>query len=208
MAMSGFTPWRRRGDLPIVTPMKSKTLNLDTTHLTGLRASNIFTGLAVALCAAVLIAPQGMAASKDTLNAADVKFIKVEAAAGMAVVKLAELGVKKAASPEVKAFAETLVTDHTAANMELKQLAKDKGVELSAVIDPKAAETFQDLEKANGSDFDKAFLAVAISNHKDCISNFETSSKEAKDSDLKMWVDKMTPALKTHLAKAEELHSK
>ena len=165
-------------------------------------------GLALAFCAAVLVAPSLNAAPSDTLNAADVKFVKQESAAGLSVVKVAELAVKKASNPEVKALAETLVTDHTAANAELGALATKKGVDVSAVIDPAAAETFQELEKLNGSDFDKEFLNVAVKGHKKCVKNFETTSKEAEDGDLKIWVDKMTPVLKGHLASAENLQSK
>jgi hypothetical protein len=40
------------------------------------------------------------------------------------------------------------------------------------------------------------------------VDHFEAESKDAKNSDLKLWVDKMTPTLKSHLARAEELHSR
>jgi putative membrane protein len=142
------------------------------------------------------------------LNAADVKFVKKEAAAGRSVVKMAELAVEKASNPEVKALAATLVTDHTGANAELDALATKKGVDVSAVIDPDAAKTFQDLEKLSGTDFDKAFLDAAVKGHKNCVENFEAASKDAADSDLKIWVVKMTPVLKGHLALAEKLQSK
>jgi putative membrane protein len=166
------------------------------------------TGLALALAAAAMVTSPANALPKDTLNPADVKFVKHEAAAGMAVVKVAELGVKKAGNADVKALAEMLVTDHTGANTELKQLATDKGIDLSAVIDPADAKTFQGLEKVSGAEFDKEFLAAVVAGHKTCVSNFEASSKEANNSDLKMWVDKMIPTLKAHLARAEELHSR
>lgn len=165
-------------------------------------------GLALAFCATVLVTPSLNAAPKDTLNAADVKFIKEEAAAGRSVVKLAELAVQKAANPDVKALAQTLVTDHTGANTELSALATQKGVDISAVIDPDTAKTFQDLEKVSGSDFDKAFLDAAVKGHKTCVENFQSASKEAQDGDLKMWVNKMTPVLQGHLALAEKLQSK
>lgn len=165
-------------------------------------------GLALALCANVLVTPSLNAAPNDTLNAADVKFIKEEAAAGRSVVKLAELAVQKAAHPDIKALAQTLVTDHTGANSELSALATKKGVDISAVVDPDTATTFQDLEKVSGSDFDKAFLDAAIKDHKTCIENFQSASTEARDGDLKMWVIKMTPVLQGHLALAEKLQSK
>lgn len=173
-----------------------------------IKTNSLFATATLALCGMLLLVSQGMGAEKDTLNATDVKFVKHEAAAGMAVVKLAELGVKKAARADVKAFAETLVTDHTKANEELTKLAAAKGVELSAVIDPDQAEAFQKLEQATGPEFDKEFLAQINSGHKKCVGNFETASKEAKDSDLKTWVDKMLPALKAHHEKATALGSK
>jgi putative membrane protein len=172
------------------------------------KTNNLFATATLALCGMLLLVPHGMAADKDTLNATDVKFVKHEAAAGMAVVKLAELGVKKAANPDVKALAETIVAEHTKANEELAGLAKTKGVELSAMIDPADAGDFQKLEKSSGPEFDKEFLAQLTSGHKKCVSNFEAASKDAKDSDLKAWVDKMIPALKAHLEKVTALASK
>jgi putative membrane protein len=161
----------------------------------------------LAVCAALVFASNGMSADKDTLNSADVKFVKQEAAAGMAVVKLAGLGAQKAVRPDVKAFAEMIVKDHTTANEDLTKLAATKGVELSAVIDAKHAETFQKLEQYSGTDFDKEFLDVAVSGHKKCVSSFEEAAKDSQDSDVKMWAVKMLPALKAHLAQAQALSS-
>ncbi|MDB6004306.1 MAG: putative outer membrane protein [Prosthecobacter sp.] len=166
------------------------------------------TSATFALCSMFALASNGIAAPKDTLDAADVKFVKTESAAGIAELKLAELGVQKAERADVKAFAGMLVTDHTQANKELAALATEKGVEVSAVIDSKHADTFQKLEKAGKSDFDKEFLADMISDHKKCVSNFEEAAKDAKNSDVKTWAGKMLPALKAHLAKAKELAAK
>jgi len=176
-------------------PMKTKTTTLFSTST-------------LALCAALIFTANSNAAPKDTLDAADVKFVKTESAAGSAVVKLAELGVQKAERADVKAFAEMLVKDHTQANKELGALATEKGVEVSAVMDPKHADTFQKLEKATKADFDKEFLADIISGHKKCVSNFEDAAKDAKNSDVKMWAEKMLPTLKAHLAQAKELAGK
>jgi putative membrane protein len=161
----------------------------------------------LALCGMAMLASQGLAADKDTLVAADVKFIKHEAAAGMGLVKIAGFGVKKTGRADIKAFAEMLVTEHTKSNEELAKLAASKGAELSTVIDPDQAKTYQKLEKESGTDFDKEFLATIVSGHKKCVSNFEEASEEAKDNDLKTWAGKMLPALKTHLAQAKGLSS-
>lgn len=172
------------------------------------KTTSLFSASTLALCAAMLFTSNSSAAPKDTLDAADVKFVKTEAAAGAAELKIAELGVQKAERADVKAFAEMLVKDHTQANKELNALATEKGVEVSAVISPKHAEEFQKLEKATKADFDKEFLSEMVSAHKKCVSNFEEAAKDAKNSDLKAWAEKMLPTLKAHLAQAKELAAK
>lgn len=163
---------------------------------------------AFAFCAAMLLATTGIAADKDTLDAADVKFIKQESAAGMALVKTAGFGAQKTSREDIKAFAKMLVTDHTAANEQLAKLATSKGVETSTVINPKDAEHYQTLEKYSGTAFDKEFLTEIVRSHKKCVSNFEEASKDAKDSDVKAWATTMLPTLKTHLGQAVDLASK
>lgn len=173
------------------------------------KLNTLMSSTALALSAVVLaFAPSSMAAPKDTLNADDVEFVKQEAAAGAAELKLAELAVKKAGSADVKAFAKMMVTDHSKANEELAKLAATKGVELSAIIDPTDAATFQKLEAHSGTDFDKEFISHMVSSHKKCVGNFETASKEAKDTDVKAFAAKMLPTLRAHHEKAEALSGK
>jgi len=160
-----------------------------------------------ALCTALIFASIGMSAEKDTLNDADVKFVKEEAASSKGVVRLAELGVQKAVRAEVKEFAQMLVTDHTKAHEELTQLAATKGVELSATLDPKHAEKFQKLEKHSATDFDQEFLSTIKSGHEKCVANFEDAANDARDNDLKLWATTTLPLLRNHLAKAKELSS-
>ena len=166
------------------------------------------TFVATLTCAVISLCSNSMASDKDTLPASDVKFVKHEAAAGMGVVKVSELGVKKAKNADVKTFAEMLVKDHTGANEQLTALAKTKGVELSSSLDPECAETVQKLEKQSNEEFDKAFLAAIVKGHKKCINNFEDTEKSTKDADLKKWVGTMIPVLKAHLATAEALGPK
>lgn len=169
----------------------------------------LFSSATLAMCGLLFLGGQSRAEdNKSGLTSDEVKFIKHSAADGMAEVKIAGLAVKKAENAEVKAFAEMLVTDHTKVNEELKMLATNKNVDLSAVIDPKDAGTFQKLEKFSGAEFDKEYLGEVVSSHKKCLGAFEDISKESKDADVKAFADKIIPTLKAHHDKAKELHSK
>jgi len=146
-----------------------------------IRKFNFLSTAALALGAALLLAPNAMAVeAKTKLNSADERFIQEEAAAGVALVKLAELGVKKAERSDVKAFAGTIVADHTKANSELATLAAGKGVELSSEPVAKYDDMYDKLERARDADFDKEFLSMMVTGHKKRVKNFEEASRTLK----------------------------
>lgn len=164
--------------------------------------------IAAAVLAGFAMLATATAEEKSALNASEQKFVKMAAQSGMAEVKVAELGSKKAENADVKAFAETLIKHHTAVNTELKDFAAKKGVELSASAPADSADKVQGLEKESGKKFDKEFLQGLISSHKKSIKNFENASADSKDGELKAWVDKTLPTLKSHLEQAQALEGK
>jgi len=172
------------------------------------RTFTLLSTAALAFGATLLLAPNSIAAEgKTKLNTADERFIQDEAAAGVALVKMAELGAEKAKRSEIKAFAAMIVADHTKANAELATLATSKGVVLSSSPVAKYGDMQDKLERTSGADFDKEFLSMMVSGHEKCVKNFEEASTDAEDSDVKAWAAKMLPALQAHLQKAEGLGS-
>lgn len=164
-----------------------------------------FNSLATAFMAAVVAlaftAAQTQAADpQSTLNSADEKFVKAASQQGLGEVQIAALGVKKSARDDVKSLAEKMVADHTAANAELAELAKSKGVMISVVTDPADTKKMKDLENTDtGKDFDAAFLEQLEDDHQKAISLYEDAAEDSQDAELKAWAAKMLPALREHL---------
>ncbi len=71
-----------------------------------------------------------MSSSGSELKRADRRFLTKAAEGGMKEVALSELAQERAANPQVKSFAQQMVTDHTQMNNDLMQLAQRKGVSL------------------------------------------------------------------------------
>src|SRR5687767_1919815 len=63
---------------------------------------------------------------RDKLSWGDRRFVTKAADGGRDEVQLAELAAQRATNPEVKSFAQKLVTDHTKVNSELMSLASQK----------------------------------------------------------------------------------
>lgn len=146
-------------------------------------------------------------AESDKPRDKDHAFIQMAGKAGMGEVKLAELGVEKGHSEEVKNLAAMLVKDHTKANNELGAIAKAKGIEIPMPGEKEKGKLAM-ISAKTGADFDKAFLAEMKECHKKDIALFEETSAEAKDKDVKTFIDKTLPVLKTHADHVKKLHGK
>lgn len=139
------------------------------------------------------------------LSASDKKFIKEAAEGGMAEVELGQLATEKASSDKVKKFGERMVDDHGKANDQLKQLAASKGVDLPSEPGAKAKATKERLSQLSGEQFDKAYMAEMLRDHKKDVAEFRHESKSAQDSELKNFVSETLPTLEDHLKEAQSI---
>lgn len=153
--------------------------------------------------------PSGTAtttAAAAALSEADRKFVTDAAAGGMYEVQVSQLAASKASDPKVKAYGEKLVQDHGKANDELKSFASSHDVALPTSLPADKKAQLDKLSKASGADFDKQYVKmVGMDDHKKDIAMFEKASKDAKNPELKAWIDKTLPTLKEHHAMAEKL---
>lgn len=146
------------------------------------------------------------AVSAGPLNTADKTFVVKAAGGGLYEVEVAKLAADKANDPAVKSFATMLVDQHSAANAELKALAAIRDVKLPDAVPAEKKRTIADLAKKSGASFDQAFVKqVGLKDHEEDIKLFESASQDTKDAQLKAWIDKTLPTLKSHLSAAQKL---
>jgi putative membrane protein len=148
----------------------------------------------------------GMAGSNDGSNLAraDRRFVTKAAELNTEEVRLSELAAQQASSPEVRSFAQQLVTEHTQASTELSSLASRKG--LSAMArDDYDQRAVTKLGKKSGTDFDKAYLDKMVDAHEDAVDLFDKESRHAKDPELQAFASKMLPKLREHQQHARSL---
>jgi putative membrane protein len=143
-----------------------------------------------------------------TVAVPDRAFAREAALGSMAEVELGKLAQEKATNPDVKRFAERMVTDHSKANDELKQWADANHVTLPTQLDAKHKATRDKLEKLSGAAFDKAYMRDMLTDHKTDVAKFKTESNRAQNDGLKDWAGKTLPTLQEHLKQAQETASK
>jgi len=151
--------------------------------------------------------PGGAAGSSATTPAKarnpDHKFAEEAARGGMAEVEAGKLAQKQASAAPVKAFAEQMVSDHTKANDQLKQLATKNGLTLPTGPDRSHAKKAEKLGKMQGAEFDREYMKMMVDDHKKTVSLFEKEAKNGKDPDLKNFAATLLPDLQKHLQMAQ-----
>jgi putative membrane protein len=148
----------------------------------------------------------GMPRSKLT----SAEFVKKAGVAGLAEVEAGKLGSQKATSPEVKAFAQKMVTDHTKANKELMAAAKSKNLEVPTEPDMMHKGMMEKFEHQKAdADFDHDFMQQMVRDHEKVVDLFQSASTDMNvDAELRSWAKQTLPHLQTHLKEAKALEGK
>ena len=155
--------------------------------------------LGMTLLAAGLLITVPRANAAIAVSMADKNFILAAAQGGMTEVKLGELAAQNGKRDDVKAFGQMMVKDHSAINDDLKALAAQKGVTLPDSLDAKHQGMVDKMAALTGSEFDDAYIAGMIKDHKMDAKEFKAVSAETKDADIKSFVDKSIPVVDGHL---------
>lgn len=117
---------------------------------------------------------------------------------------LSRLAAQRAIHPEVKTFANDMVTAHTSSNQELAMLVTRKGAKLEA----RDANDARNMEKKwagkKGDEFDEDYLEAAIDLHEEKIDALE-DGVDSKDADVSAFASKHMAVVKTHLERAKAL---
>jgi putative membrane protein len=126
--------------------------------------------------------------SSTKLSSGDEKALKDMAQANINEIAAAKIALKKAQSSDVKAFAQQMVEDHSAALTKVQAVAQQKGLALPTKPDAKHKAMAAKLEKQSGGAFDKMYMENA-----------------GKDPDVKALADAHLPVVMQHLKSAQQI---
>jgi putative membrane protein len=98
-----------------------------------------------------------------------------------------------------------MITDHSKAGDDLKQVAVAKNITLPADLSDDAKKEMEKLNKKTGKDFDKAYMDMMLDDHKKDVKDFEKAADKCKDADLKNFATTTLPVLKKHLDSAQAI---
>ena len=143
---------------------------------------------------------------------------------GLREVKLGELASQKAQNADVKAFGRMMVSDHTKAGDELKQMVAKHNIVAPTALEDDNRDVFERLSKLQGAEFDREYINRMVDDHEATLKALEDRLDKEGDNDnprytpkksdnqfetqLNQWSAKTIPTVRQHLEKAKQLDEK
>lgn len=142
------------------------------------------------------------------MKGTDSTFAVKAAQGGLAEVKMGQLAADKASNPDVKAFGQQMVDDHTKANDQLKSVAQEEGMTLPTDVNQKQQAMYDSLSKMSGADFDKMYVKDMMSDHQQDVKEFSKEAQSGKDEKVKGFASQTLPVVQGHLDKLKGIQTK
>lgn len=156
---------------------------------------------AAVIAAAFLSFSVSAQTSTMPLKHTDKTFFEKAAKAGMEEVDISRVMADRTTNPQVREFAQMLVSDHTSANEKLTSISIGKDVKLPGQ-DMDAATKWM---KKDAKGLDEDYLEKMISAHKDAVELFQKEADKGEDPDARDFARDTLPKLQHHLQMALDL---
>jgi len=143
----------------------------------------------------------------------DSEIAAVLLAANGAEIEESRLAAARAANPEVRDYAERMLSEHTAANVDATMLFARNDVmpdpnDTSEEIAMQSDEAMRQMATQAGADFDRAYMTRQDEAHLSLLNLLDQSLiMSAVDVDLREMLEAMRPAVADHLQAARDLSS-
>lgn len=163
----------------------------------------------------VLVLPlaAGALSAHAETKVSDPQIAAIVVAANQVDVDAGTLAADKSSSAEVKAFANTMVTDHTAVNKSAVELVTKLKVtpeanDTSRALQAGGEKNLAALRELSGKAFDKAYVDHEVAYHEQVLQALDTVLiPSAQNEELKALLVKVRPAFVEHLNHAKHLQA-
>jgi putative membrane protein len=141
----------------------------------------------------------------------DPRIVEIVQTANRIDIDHAKIALKKSKNPQVKEFANQMISDHTSLEKSVADLAKKLNVTpqdsaTSKQLKQQAADEAKKLNSLSGKAFDQEYAANEVTYHQAVIDAVnKTLLPNAKNAELKSALQGAAPLLQGHLQHAQQL---
>ena len=130
------------------------------------------------------------------LSDQDRTFVETAAARGGTSIAMAQLALARSTDAQVRALAETELTENSRMLGELRQVAERKGMPLATELTPQEQGSILGLHMLHGEEFDRAYVTAVRDHKREAMRLYETERDEGANILVRSYAAKNYVALK------------
>jgi putative membrane protein len=161
----------------------------------------------IAVVGAATLGTAQLANAQNTTDpsSSDKKFVRAALAGENAEVDMGKLAVQKGSSDDVKDFGRKMVDDHMKLGEEMRTVADKEGIRAPAGMNAKERAMVSKLQSLSGENFDKAYIAAMVKDHRGNLAAFKREASAGNDTAIKEEASQSTKVIEQHLQLAQEM---
>jgi putative membrane protein len=161
--------------------------------------------LAASLCAVVFTACDKDDDDDNNVNSADRDFVKMASLSNNAEVGAGQLAATKGTNAAVKMYGQQMVTEHTAAQTDLRNRAAAVGLSAPDTIDAEHRAKMMYLNSLSGRSFDTAYINSQVTDHAKTITIFNTEISNGSNQSIRSFATEKLPHIQAHFNRADSI---
>jgi putative membrane protein len=143
----------------------------------------------------------------ETLNAQDNTFLVKASQSNRSEIELSNLALTRSTDSGVLQYAQMMITDHTTAQNDLRDIADDVDADanLQDSLDAEQIAMRNMLSPLSGTSFDSAYIAGQILSHQKTLTLFDAQLSGGLNTRVKGYATTYRPAIQHHHHMADSL---
>lgn len=147
-------------------------------------------------------APSMMAPNASTI---DGLFLQANTGSNLFEIQTSQVALSKSSNDAVRAYAQRMISEHTAAQNQVNTLAAARGVPLPKVLPPELQIKVNTLSTLSGAAFDTAYLNEQVVGHQATLSVLLNEQTAGQDAAVVALAAQLQPIVTDHLVQAQAL---
>jgi putative membrane protein len=164
--------------------------------------------LAAAAALAVACSTNAIHAQTPDTTANDKQFVMDASEGGMAEIAQSKVALRKSKNPDVRAYAQQMIDDHTRLMAQMKPVADQLGVTPPTQLKPAHQIELKRLNAMSGKSFDDEYIKSMDIDHHKTLMLFKNELANTTNDQLKADVQQGEPVIQDHTDKADQLSQK
>lgn len=138
-------------------------------------------------------------------NDVDENFALMAAMSNHAEITAGQSASTKAENDGIREFGQMMVSDHTDARQDLRDIVDDLGLHAPDSLDALHVRIADTLGMLTGRAFDSVYINSQVRDHLMAISLFQNEAANGQNAQLRAYATRLLPSLQMHLHHADSL---